>query len=77
MREHAERIVLLVQMMGASRMSGFHAGPKVRKTCSPVVHLHLGEEQCVEAVLGMISDSIDAWSTRQYDFYQRILNGIL
>jgi len=25
----------------------------------------------------MISDSIDAWSTRQYDFYQRILNGIL
>jgi phosphatidylinositol 4-kinase len=25
----------------------------------------------------MISDSIDAWCTRQYDFYQRVLNGIL
>lgn len=22
-------------------------------------------------------DSLDAWSTRQYDYYQRILNGIL
>lgn len=33
--------------------------------------------QCVEVVLGMISDSLDAWRTRQYDYYQRVLNGIL
>ncbi len=76
-REHAERIVLLVQMMGASGCPCFHAGPKVIKNLRRRFNLHLGEEQCVEAVLGMISDSIDAWSTRQYDFYQRILNGIL
>jgi phosphatidylinositol 4-kinase len=25
----------------------------------------------------MVSDSMDAWCTRQYDFYQRVLNGIL
>ena len=33
--------------------------------------------QCVEIVLGLISDSLDAWRTRQYDYYQRVLNGIL
>ena len=33
--------------------------------------------QCVEVVLSMISDSLDAWRTRQYDYYQRVLNGIL
>jgi len=27
--------------------------------------------QCVEVVLGLISDSLDAWRTRQYDYYQR------
>ena len=76
-REHAERIVLLVQMMGASGCPCFTAGPKVIKNLRRRFNLHMSEEQCVEAVLGMISDSIDAWSTRQYDFYQRVLNGIL
>jgi phosphatidylinositol 4-kinase len=33
--------------------------------------------QLVEVVLGLISDSLDAWRTRQYDYYQRVLNGIL
>ena len=76
-REHAERIVLLVEMMGASGCPCFNAGPKVIKQLRRRFNLALSEEQCVETVLGMISDSIDAWSTRQYDFYQRILNGIL
>ena len=39
--------------------------------------LHLSEAQCVEVVLGLIADSLDAWRTRQYDYYQRVLNGIL
>jgi len=76
-REHAERIVLLVQMMGASGCPCFNAGPKVIKQLRRRFNLHQNEEQCVETVLEMISDSMDAWSTRQYDFYQRILNGIL
>lgn len=37
----------------------------------------LNEEDCVGHVLGLISASLDAWSTRQYDAYQRLLNGIL
>lgn len=28
-------------------------------------------------VLSLISDSLDAWRTRQYDYYQRVMNGIL
>jgi phosphatidylinositol 4-kinase len=38
---------------------------------------HLGEAEVVQHVLELISSSIDATSTRQYDFYQRVLNGIL
>ena len=39
--------------------------------------LQLTEAQCVEVVLGMIAESLDSWRSRQYDFYQRVLNGIL
>jgi hypothetical protein len=35
------------------------------------------DEACVELVLQFISESLDAWRTRQYDYYQRVLNGIL
>jgi phosphatidylinositol 4-kinase len=38
---------------------------------------HLEEAEVVQHVLELISSSIDAISTRQYDFYQRVLNGIL
>lgn len=34
-------------------------------------------QQCVSVVLSLISSSLDAWRTRQYDYYQRVLNGIL
>jgi hypothetical protein len=37
----------------------------------------LNEGAVVQHVLQLIADSLDAWSTRQYDFYQRVLNGIL
>lgn len=35
------------------------------------------KQQCVSLVLSLISSSLDAWRTRQYDYYQRVLNGIL
>jgi len=37
----------------------------------------MSEGACVQHVLRLISSSLDAWSTRQYDYYQRVLNGIL
>ncbi len=39
--------------------------------------LGLSEAACVQHVLAAISSSLDAWTTRQYDVYQRVLNGIL
>ncbi len=32
--------------------------------------------QIVDHVLGLIAESLDSWRTRQYDIYQRLLNGI-
>jgi hypothetical protein len=76
-RKHAERIILLVEMMSASGCPCFKAGAKVMNNLRKRFNLGCTEEQCVEIMLSMISDSMDAWCTRQYDFYQRVLNGIL
>ena len=76
-RKHAERIITLVEMMSASGCPCFKAGPKVLSNLRRRFNLGCTEEQCVEIMLSMISDSMDAWCTRQYDFYQRVLNGIL
>ena len=76
-RKHAERIIMLVEMMSASGCPCFKAGPRVLNNLRKRFNLGATEEQCVEIMLSMISDSMDAWCTRQYDFYQRVLNGIL
>ncbi|KAJ9682675.1 hypothetical protein PVL29_018573 [Vitis rotundifolia] len=36
------------------------------------VHLSLTEEQCESLVFSLISSSLDARRTRQYDYYQRV-----
>ncbi|KAL3135684.1 hypothetical protein ABBQ38_006156 [Trebouxia sp. C0009 RCD-2024] len=76
-RKHADRVILLVEMMQGSGCPAFKAGPRCVQNLRKRFHLNLTETQCVEVVLGMISDSLDAWRTRQYDYYQRVLNGIL
>ena len=55
----------------------FKGGAKVLLQLRKRFHLGSTEEACVELVLGLISDSLDAWCTRQYDYYQRVVNGIL
>jgi phosphatidylinositol 4-kinase len=52
-------------------------GPRVVKALSKRFALQLAEPACVQHMLQLISDSMDAWWTRQYDHYQRALNGIL
>ncbi|GJP76756.1 hypothetical protein CLOP_g7219 [Closterium sp. NIES-67] len=76
-RKHAERILLLVEMMQQTRCPCFKAGQRVLHNLRKRFHLTLTEEQCVSLILSFISKSVDAWSTRQYDYYQRVLNGIL
>ena len=76
-RKHADRIILLVDMMSTSGCPCFKAGPRCVTALRKRFHLHCTETQCVEVVLNLIADSLDAWRTRQYDYYQRVLNGIL
>lgn len=76
-RKHAERILLLVEMMQNSGCPCFQGGASVVRNLRKRFHLTLTEEQCVSLVLSLIGSSLDAWRTRQYDYYQRVLNGIL
>ncbi|WIA13888.1 hypothetical protein OEZ85_002460 [Tetradesmus obliquus] len=56
----------------------FRAGPeRVLAALEGRFVPQLSEAGCVQHVLRLISGSLDAWSTRQYDYYQRVLNGIL
>lgn len=76
-RKHAERIILLVEMLQDSGFPCFKGGPRTIQNLRKRFHLSLTEEQCVSLVLSLISSSMDAWRTRQYDYYQKVLNGIL
>jgi phosphatidylinositol 4-kinase len=76
-RKHAERIILLVEMMQDSGCPCFKGGPRTLQNLRKRFHLSLTEEQCVSSVLELIAKSLDAWRTRQYDYYQKVLNGIL
>ncbi|KAK7369488.1 hypothetical protein VNO80_11527 [Phaseolus coccineus] len=76
-RKHAERIILLVEMLEDSGFPCFKGGARTIQNLRKRFHLNLTEEQCVSLVLSLISSSLDAWRTRQYDYYQRVLNGIL
>ncbi|KAK9865441.1 hypothetical protein WJX84_000186 [Apatococcus fuscideae] len=76
-RKHADRIILLVEMMQGCGCPAFKGGHRALQALRKRFHLNLPEPQCFELVLDLISESVDAWRTRQYDYYQRVLNGIL
>jgi len=76
-RKHSDRITLLVEMMSGSGCPCFKSRAAAVQGLKKRFVLGLPEPAVVEVVLGLVSDSLDAWRTRQYDYYQRILNGIL
>jgi len=76
-RKHAQHILDLVEMMQHSAFPCFSGGPRVLNALKKRFHLAATEEECIEICLNLISDSMDAWRTRQYDYYQRVLNGII
>lgn len=69
--KHSESIIELIEIMQDSELPCFNGG---RKT---VDHVKKRFKTNPEGVLSLLLASIDAWTTRQYDYYQRILNGIL
>jgi len=77
LRKHKDRLMVLVEVMKNAGLPCFKGGQKAVDAMHRRFHQSLTEEQCVQLVLQMISDSMDAWRTRQYDYYQRVLNGIL
>lgn len=69
--KHAEKIVQLVDMMRLSGCPCFVGGKQ------SIEHLRRRLHAERSTVDGLVTESIDAWTTRQYDFYQRARNGIL
>ncbi|KAM7276929.1 hypothetical protein ACFE04_018795 [Oxalis oulophora] len=72
-RKHAERIILLVEMLQDCGFPCFKGGLRTIQNLRKRFQLSLTEEQCVSLVLSLISSSLDAWRTRQYDYYQKSL----
>lgn len=76
------------RVVGGARICGAHRGNvrdkgavgssecKASLVCVPCA-MPCPHMQVVQMVLSLISDSLDAWRTRQYDYYQRVMNGIL
>lgn len=69
--KHSESIIELIEIMQDSQLPCFASG---RKT---VDNVRKRFKTSRELVLSLLLASIDAWTTRQYDYYQRILNGIV
>ena len=76
-RKHADRIILLIEMMQGMGCPCFRGGQRVLQGLKRRYMLASTEERTIEHVLGLIGESLDNWRTRQYDYYQRVLNGIL
>jgi phosphatidylinositol kinase/protein kinase (PI-3 family) len=76
-RKHSDRVVTLVEMMAGSGCPCFKHAAQAVAGLKKRLALGVPEPQVVEVVLGMIAESMDNWRTRQYDYYQHVLNGIL
>lgn len=78
-RKHAERLLLLVEMMfPAAKMPCFVAGTEATLSAmKDRFMLNLTEEACIQKVADLIDVSVNNWRTIQYDNFQRITNGIL
>eukprot|EP00201_Polytomella_parva_P000310 CAMPEP_0175084902 /NCGR_PEP_ID=MMETSP0052_2-20121109/28337_1 /TAXON_ID=51329 ORGANISM="Polytomella parva, Strain SAG 63-3" /NCGR_SAMPLE_ID=MMETSP0052_2 /ASSEMBLY_ACC=CAM_ASM_000194 /LENGTH=437 /DNA_ID=CAMNT_0016356797 /DNA_START=28 /DNA_END=1341 /DNA_ORIENTATION=- len=77
-RKYHDRLLLLTRMLVRnSNFPCFKTGERAVKALEKRLLLSYTEQQCIAAVIDLISESLDAWRTRQYDYYQRVLNGIL
>jgi len=74
--KHSDRVVELVSMMSESGCPCFRNKQLAVEGLQKRISNRMSEEKCVDHVLDLISEALDNWRTRQYDYYQRILNGI-
>ncbi len=78
-RKHVQKVMALVEIsMLGSNMACFCAGPTVITALKQRFMLHLSnEEDVMEHCIHLVEESIDNWTSRIYDDYQRMTNGIL
>lgn len=69
--KHSESIIELIEIMQDSELPCFTSGRKTAENVRKRI------KSGPELILSLLLASVDAWTTRQYDYYQRILNGIL
>ncbi len=74
--KHSDRVIELVSMMSESGCPCFRNKQLAVEGLRKRISTRMSEEKYVDHVLGLISEALDNWRTRQYDYYQRILNGI-
>lgn len=77
-RKHQDRIIPLVEIMrSGSQLPCFKSGAATVQNLKNRFHLSMTEEQLQLEVDRMVEDSIHSWSTKLYDGYQYLTNGIL
>ncbi|KEP62639.1 UNVERIFIED_CONTAM: phosphatidylinositol 3- and 4-kinase [Hammondia hammondi] len=78
-RKHADRIILLVEMMlSATKMPCFSGGQQYTlDALRERFMIGLPEDTCIERIVDLIETSVNNFRTVQYDNFQRITNGIL
>lgn len=77
-RKHQDRIIPLVEIMrSGSQLPCFKSGAATVQNLKNRFHLSMTEEQLQMEVDRMVEDSIHSWSTKLYDGYQYLTNGIL
>ena len=77
-RTYSHRIILLVETsLPGSNMACFLAGANTITQLKERFVLGLTSEQLMEHVNWLVDESVDHWTSKTYDDYQRMTNGIL
>lgn len=77
-RKHMDKFVQLVEIISTgSQLPCFGHGPTTIKELKQRFHMNLTEEQLESLVNGMINGSVHSWTTKIYDQFQYLTNGIL
>ncbi|XP_076811738.1 phosphatidylinositol 4-kinase beta-like isoform X2 [Clavelina lepadiformis] len=76
-RKHMDRIVQLVDIMSAGPYLACLHGVSTVRALRERFHLSLTEDQLHELVENMVEGSMRSWTTKLYDNFQYLTNGIL
>lgn len=76
-RKHMDKLIPIVEIMQlGSQLPCFQKGVSSVKTLRDRFHMNLTEEQLQAQIDGMITNSINSLTTKIYDNFQWITNGI-